>query len=57
MQDIRNITDIYQEIAEQRAELMHCYMTRKERREAQHRLDAALAEAERRLREPLEMGP
>ncbi|HQS45147.1 MAG TPA: hypothetical protein PK706_01840 [Xanthobacteraceae bacterium] len=48
---MRDVRDIYQEIAEQRAELMHCYMTSKERKEAQKRLEAALAEAERRLRE------
>ena len=48
---MRDVRDIYQEIAEQRAELMHCPMTRKERKEAQRRLEAALAEAERRLRE------
>lgn len=43
--------DIYQDIAEQRAELMYGYLTRKERKEARKRLEAALAEAERRLRE------
>lgn len=45
------IYDIYAEIAEQRAELMYCILTRKERIETQRRLDAALAEAERRERE------
>lgn len=48
---MRDVRDIYQEIAEQRAELMHCHMTRKARKEAQQRLEAARAEAERRLRE------
>lgn len=48
---MRDVRDIYQEIAEQRAELMGCILTRKERKEAQQRLEAALAEAERRLRE------
>lgn len=47
---MKDIRDIYQEIAEQRAELMYCILTRKERRETQERLEAALAEAERRLR-------
>lgn len=47
MEDIR---DIYAEIAELRAELTHCILTRKERRETQLRLDQALAEAERRMR-------
>ena len=48
---MRDVRDIYQEIAEQRAELMGCILTRKERKETQQRLEAALAEAERRLRE------
>lgn len=47
MEDIR---DIYAEIAELRAELAHCILTRKERRETQLRLDRALVEAERRQR-------
>ena len=54
---MRDVRDIYQEIAEQRAELMHCPMTRKERKEVQRRLEAALAEAERRLREYQDEGP
>lgn len=45
------IYDIYAEIAEQRAELMYCFLTRKERIATQRRLDAALAEAARRERE------
>ncbi|MGT2440994.1 hypothetical protein ACU4GH_40210 (plasmid) [Bradyrhizobium betae] len=48
---MKDVRDIYQEIAEQRAELMSCMLTRKERKETQARLNAALAEAERRLRE------
>ena len=48
---MRDVRDIYQEIAEQRAELMYCILSAEERRETQARLDAALAEAERRLRE------
>lgn len=42
------ISDIYAEIAELRAELAHCILTRNERAEAQRRLEAALAEAEGR---------
>jgi hypothetical protein len=48
---MKNVRDIYQEIAEQRAELTSCILTRKERKETQARLDAALVEAERRRRE------
>ncbi|ETR79473.1 MULTISPECIES: hypothetical protein [Hyphomicrobiales] len=48
---MENVHDIYAEIAELRAELAHCILTRKERRETQQRLDQALAEAERRQRE------
>lgn len=40
--------DIYTEIAELRAELRHCILTRKERRESLRRLEELLAEAERR---------
>ncbi|MBY3060337.1 hypothetical protein HF263_30490 [Rhizobium leguminosarum] len=47
MEDIR---DIYAEIAELRAELAYCIMTRKERRDTQLRLDQALTEAKRRQR-------
>lgn len=45
------VLDIYAEIAELRAELAHCILTRKERRESQRRLEELLAEAERRSRE------
>jgi len=45
---MENVHDIYAEIAELRAELAHCILTRKERRETQQRLDQALTEAERR---------
>ncbi|HEV2575454.1 MAG TPA: hypothetical protein VGU72_27215 [Beijerinckiaceae bacterium] len=48
MEDVR---DIYAEIAELRAELAHCILTRRERHETQERLDQALVEAERRQRE------
>ena len=48
---MENVHDIYAEIAELRAELAQCILTRKERREAQQRLDQALTEAERRQRE------
>ncbi|MFC3207574.1 MULTISPECIES: hypothetical protein [Hyphomicrobiales] len=48
---MENVHDIYAEIAELRAELAHCILTRKERRETQQRLDQALTEAERRERE------
>ncbi|MGR9426272.1 hypothetical protein [Rhizobium leguminosarum] len=50
---MKDIRDIYQEIAEQRAELASCILTRKERKETQARLEAALAEAERRRREDM----
>ena len=39
---MKDIRDIYQEIAEQRAELMYCILSAEERRETQARLDAAL---------------
>lgn len=45
------VLDIYAEIAELRAELTHCILTRKERRDAQRRLEELLAEAEHRSRE------
>ena len=45
------VHDIYAEIAELRAELDHCILTRKERAETLRRLDAARAEADRRERE------
>ena len=48
MEDIR---DIYAEIAELRAELAHCILTRRERRETQLRLVQALTEADHRQRE------
>ena len=38
-------------LAELRAELAHCILTRKERRESQRRLEELFAEAERRSRE------
>ncbi len=40
--------DIYADIAELRAEIAECILTRKERAEAQARLDQLLAEADRR---------
>jgi hypothetical protein len=48
---MEDVHDIYAEIAELRAELAHCILTRKERRETQQRLDRALTEAEHRQRE------
>ncbi|CAA0129215.1 hypothetical protein [Starkeya nomas] len=48
MEDIR---DIYAEIAELRAELAHCILTRREHRETQLRLVQALTEADHRQRE------
>ena len=45
---MNEIHDIYQEIAELRAELSDCILTRKERKETQQRLQEAVAEAERR---------
>ena len=48
---MEDVHDIYAEIAELRAELAYCILTRKERRETQQRLKQALTEAERRLRE------
>lgn len=50
------IHDIYAEIAELRAELADCILTRKERAETQHRLEEALAEAERRSRKEAQEG-
>ncbi len=43
-----NAFDIYAEIAELRAELAECILTRRERAETQVRLDQLLAEADRR---------
>lgn len=48
---MEDIPDIYAEIAELRAELAHCILTRRERRETQLRLVQALTEADRRQRE------
>ncbi len=48
---MENVHDNYAEIAELGAELAHCILTRKPRRETQQRLDQALSEAERRQRE------
>lgn len=45
---MNTIIDIYAEIAELRAELSGCILTRRERAETLRRLDEALAEAERR---------
>jgi hypothetical protein len=45
------IIDIHAEIAELSAELKACILTRKERAETLRRLDAAMAEAERRGRD------
>ena len=45
------VLDIYAEIAELRAELAECFLTRKERAETLRRLQEALAEAERRRHE------
>lgn len=45
---VNNAFDIYADIAELRAELAECILTRKERAETQARLDQLLAEADRR---------
>ena len=44
---MHNTICIHQEIAELRAELAECILTRKERAETQARLDQLLAEADR----------
>lgn len=45
------VLDIYAEMAELRAELVRCILTRKERRESLERLKQLVAEAERGQRE------
>lgn len=45
------LLDIHAEITELRAELAHCILTRKERRDGLRRLEELLTEAERRGRE------
>jgi hypothetical protein len=45
------VLDIHAEIAELRAELAHCILTRKGRAETLRRLDDLLAEVERQHRE------
>lgn len=45
---MNTIIDIHAEIAELRAELSGCILTRKERAETLRRLEVALTEAERR---------
>ena len=45
---VNNAFDIYADIAELRAELAECILTRKESAETQARLDQLLAEADRR---------
>lgn len=44
------ILDIYAEMAELRAELAHCILTRKERKGSLQRLDELCAEAKHRQR-------
>jgi hypothetical protein len=46
-----NTIDIWQDIEELRAELANCHLTRKQRIGTQRRIEALLAEVERRSRE------
>lgn len=45
------IIDLDREISDLRAELQGCVLTRKERRDSEHRLEQALAEVRRRSEE------